>query len=407
MLILLSFLFVVCILLTLNLERKILKTPSSPLMLVVVSNMSILVLYYFTQDWLGFHPLEFKTVFILLYGCFIFAIVSFLFAYGRKKRNKEIERPQLLYISDTPSRRVIVLSILTILFMFAKISFIGLDNLMEDVDAQAQLGGGGLSGHILVLQILLITHMFGMKTSIKSSPIISALFICLLLYQVKVWILAPLIIGIFLRRDLRGAKLKLWHIVAIPVLIFAIFVGTYSLSLGFEMDNMTFLWAHFCGYVFAGVGGLNEAVSHNLPEGLSPLYGLPTFITIPFDIKVKVYYGFGHLVMNDVTNTWSNVYSLFGGCWYLNGIAAGTIYMLVVAFISYRLYNIRLKSNNYWYYLAYYMWAIGLILSFYGNYYTLLSIYELTVWSFIIGTVKSNNSKKKYASIVQNNDICI
>ncbi len=382
MLCIISIIFVLVILEALMYERKRCKAPSSPLMLVVVSNIGVLVLYLLTQKWLGFHAITFKTVFILLYGCFIFAMVSLFF---NSNRRKVFVQRELWNMPDMPNRLLVITSLLTIAYMFLKISAIGMNNVIDDEDAQEQLGGGGLSGHVLVIQIFLLTHLLGLKFSYKNLLLIIGLFICLLLYQVKVWILAPVFVGIFLHRDLRGAKFKLWQLALIPVIVFAIFVGTYSLSLGWDMGNMEFLWAHFCGYVFAGIGGLNEAVLQHLPEGLTPLYGLPSFITIPFSLKIVINDAFGILYINDLTNSWSNVFSLFGSCWYLNGFFVGSIYMLVIAGVSYYLYNIRIRSTNYWYYLAYYMWSIGLILSFYGNYYTLLSVYELTLWAILVG----------------------
>lgn len=381
----LIFIFISVILYALKKEKRRWGAPSSPLFLVVVFNLAVLFLYHITSNLLGFHPLVIRTLTVLLYGCFIFACVS-LVASSSTHNIQSLNNPsELRYVSPYPSKKVLIIALATIAFMYLKMLAIGIANIIEDEDAAAAFGGNGISGHILVLQILLLAHIIGRHTTKLSIIAIIGLTVSLFLYNVKAWIIIPFIIGYFIRRDLWGAKLNPLYFIIGPLIIFAIFSVSYMIVLGWDMDNMTFIWAHFCKYVYAGIGGLNEALAHNYPTGTAIWYGLPSFIRLFFPVEIKAPSVYDYVVINDINGEYTNVFSLFGGAYLFNGLFMGTIYIAIIAVISYKLYQNRLKTTNYWYYLSYYLWSSGLILSFFGNYYTLLNIWEFTTVSFIIG----------------------
>lgn len=375
-------------------ERRCWDAPSSPLFLVFAFNMTILALYYITSKPFGFHSLVWETLTVLLYGCFIFACVSLVFTNGCKPVHVRRKSRDLQYVSKYPSKTLVYTAYATTAFLYLKMIAIGIANIIEDEDAAALFGGGGLSGHILVIQILLLTHLIGRRFTKSSIIAIAGLTFCLFIYNVKAWIILPFLIGWFIRRDLWGTKLNPVYVIIILIVIFAIFSVSYLMTLGWDPDSMAFIWAHFCKYVYAGIGGLNEALRENFPVGQGPWYGLPSFITLfsPVDLKISSVYEY--VIINDINNEWTNVFSLFGSAYLFNGIFMGTIYLIIIAIISYNLYQRRLKTTNYWTYLSYYLWSSGLILSFFGNYYTLLNIWELTVEAFLIGWWYKNYKSK-------------
>lgn len=389
----------VVVILALKQEKKVMNAPSSPLFLVTGFNMAILVLYFITSNWLGFHPLVFRTLTILLCGCFVFAIVSLFISSGLIGKRKRRDSPKLKYVDEYPSRTAIVLSIITIIFMVIKMTAIGVYNIIEDGDSAALFGAGGLSGHVLVLQIFLATHLIGRKFTIWSIVSTIGLIFCLFIYNVKAWIIIPFLLGWFIRRDLMGMKVDPLVLLLVPAGSLGVFMLSYMMTLGWNMDNMNFIWAHFCKYVYAGIGGLNEALSQNYPVGNAPFYGTPTFISIFFPIKVVIPSVYDYVVINDMNGEYTNVFSLFGGAYLFNGLLYGTLYIVIIALISYWLYVKRLRTENYWYYLSYYFWSSGLILSFFGNYYTLLNVWELSVEAFIVGVYFQRKTRTSHTVI--------
>lgn len=387
--------FLIVIVLVLRKEDKVIGVPSSPLFLVTSFNLSILVLYFITGKALGFHSLVISTLSVLLYGCFLFALVSLISLANVKSNGRSHNQAKFLYVDDYPGKMVIILASLTIVYMVFRMMAIGINNIIEDEDSAALFGSGGLSGHTLVLQILLATHLLGRKFTIYSIVAISGLIFCLFIYNVKAWIMIPFILGWFIRRDLMGMRMNPIVLLLVPISTFAVFVVSYMMTLGWDADNMDFILAHFFKYVYAGIGGLNEALAHNYPIGQSPYYGTPSFVRLFFPVEIKSPAAYDYVVINDLNGEYTNVFSLFGGAYLLNGPTLGTIYILIIAVISYYLFKKRLRSRNYWFYLAYYFWSAGLILSFFGNYYTLLNIWELTGVSFLIGLWYRNSSRKR------------
>ena len=391
--IILSCFFVITIAYALKMERCKYGTPSSPLYLVLISNFGIIILYILTYKWLGFHSLRWTTVYILLRGIFLFAIISLLYT-SFKNTYKLIRKKELKYINETVGYFCKIVSILTIIYMLYRMTQLGLYNIMNNDDIASSFGGIGVGGHVLVLQTFLLAHILGRKFEFKNLPIIVLLFFCLFLYNVKAWIIIPCLIGWFIHRDLYKRKLNPIWLIIIPLIVFAIFTISYFISLGWDYDNMPYIWAHFCKYIYAGIGGLNEAVIQDFPVGKTPFVGFPSFINLLFSIHDKQWYQFDHMVINDLNGEYTNVLSLFGATYYINGPIIGSIYIIIIAVISYVLYNFRIKTNNYWYYLAYYMWASGLILSFFSNYYKLLNTWELTFYAFLAGLLYSISGKR-------------
>lgn len=382
---LIFFLTVLIIFFALNKEKKNATFSASPLSLVVTSNIVVLVLYYITSDFLGFHSLSFDTFVVLLYGCIFFAIVSLLYSSNITVKTSSNSNRELRFVEVYPNKMIVVLAFITIAFMGLKIQTLGLNNIFEDDDSAMLFGASGLSGHILVLQVLLATHLIGRKLTLLSSIAVLGLVFCLFVYNVKAWVIIPFLLGFFIRKDLLGMKINLIAIFFAIVGIFVLFTISYLIQLGWDFEHMDFIWAHFCKYIFAGIGGLNEALTQRYPIGNAPFYGTPTFVSLILPVKIIVPSEYDYVIINDLNGEYTNVYSLFGGAYLFNGPVIGGIYLLLLAVISNVLYRKSQRTDNYWFCLSYYMWSSGLILSFFSNYYTLLNIWELTAVAFLIG----------------------
>lgn len=357
---------------------------SSPLVFVLGANFFVLSLYFLTQDVLGFHALCWNTVFYLLFGVAVFSIVSLLFtSIVRCKIPNEIISWK--YVSEEPSKLFFVVTTFTCVFMLYKIFSLGLSDIIANEQKASEYGGENLSGHILVLQIFLLSHLLSRKIKLKYLPFLLGLLFCLYVYNVKAWVIVPFLLAFMSRFYMGGILIKPLKLVLIAGAVFILFAISYFITLGWTFDNMSFIWAHFCKYLFAGIGGMNEALLRNYPIATCPNANLPSFINVIFGINAKIPNIYDYMIINDVTHEWTNILSLFGSIFLINGHIVGVVYIFVIAIISYILYFIRLFTKNYWLSLGYYIWSIGLVLSFFGNYYKLLNLWELTLWALVIG----------------------
>lgn len=385
-------LFAIIILFALFVEYKKGILYSSPLFFMIVSNFSILLLYYLTEDVLGFHPLVLETFLYIICGCGIFAIASLIFSLlDVSKKNNKKENVQFFY--DQSNKILGILVVLTSIFMFVHAYTIGISDIANNDDKASSYGGSSLGGHILVFQIMLMAHYIGKKIALKNLFFIVMLFLCIFLYNVKAWFIIPFLVGAMIHFFIKKVKIKLSTLILIACSVFVLFTMSYMLSLGWDLDRMGFIYNHFCKYLFAGFGGMNEAIQMQYPTDINPYHFLPHPIHKIFEYTSSIPDCYDYIVINDATKEWTNVLSLIGSFLLIHGPMWGTICIFVLACISYLLFYLRLNTNNYWYMFSYYFWASGLLLSFFGNYYLLMNIWELTLWPLVIGTILKFNTK--------------
>lgn len=378
------------------LEYKLFRSNISPLSCMLSATVIVIILYFLAQDILGFHHLTIRTLELIGLGSIAFFVGGLPFIYLLNKsdiscNNTVIEAKGIGYI-DNITR---VVSLISIVIMFAKLYTIGIANI-GDEDAAAEFGAKGLTGHILVLQIFLLSYTLGTQKlkSIVNAGIVILLFVCILMYQVKIWLFAPVIVAVMIRKEVYKTKVSIIKYIGGIVAVFFVFILAYIPSLGFSWDSMTFFFNHFCKYIFAGIGGLNEAILLNLPIGGDPGNLLQPFINIiPIDRTPLVDAKYDYLIINDITLEYTNVYSLVGSAFIFGGYCVGTLYLIALGFLSYLLFYISKVSHNFWYFFGYLMWSLGLFFSFFANYYSLLNIYELTILCYLIGLSYEFQSK--------------
>lgn len=366
-------------------EYKALKTLRTPLSFVIISNYSIIILYLLLQDYLRMHEMMSETILIVTVGCLIFAIPAFVFRsrFAIRGLNCNLDSNNIRKDVNVLNYKLAITVIAVLSILAFVVSRIGLDNLGADEDYAAEYAGGGISGHLFVVLLFLTTIVGGQKFTIKSVLLLIPMFFFVILYQVKIWIFAPIVIAAIMHRELRGLKINILKVAAALFLVVFLFLAAYMVSLDMNDPKVQdYMIRHFLCYFFSGPGGLNEALRLHLPTGTAPFAALPSFISYPLGITYKLK-GFETLYFNYDNMEWTNVMSMLGELYLLNGFPFGIIYILIISVISYSLFELRSKTHNYWHYLAYYFWSLGLIFSFYSNYYKLLSIWELMFYCFL------------------------
>lgn len=384
------FLFGIILVILLS-EYNLTKRSKTPLYLVVIPLLVVIVLHLLFGSWLGYRTLRVETVQIIVEGVFVFSLFSFpgtvLTSYcceGCELRNTAKEE------LNKPEKWLLFLAVLVLSFLAVRLYSIGIESFFseEGDDATVEFGGGGLSAHLLVLCIFISTVLITRRFTLVSVCVLILSLICLFLYQVKIWLFTPFIIGLIVRSDM-GHTISIMKLILFGIGAVVLFVLAYIPILGFSWDNLEFLLPHFCKYLFSGVAGLNEVLLRDLPVGQAPYYGMPGAINkiFGFENHIDPRYLNG-VYISSLNNEQTNVYTLFGMTYLFNGRFAGLFYLAGLAIISTLFFFLKYKTENYyWYSLSYYFWGIGLLLSFFGNYFALLNIYELSLVALIIGFV--------------------
>lgn len=370
-------------------EYKTLKSLRTPLSFVIISNYSILVLYLLLQGYLSMHEMMPETILIITVGCLLFAIPSLFFRsyFVINRLNCNIDSQNIRKDVNVIGRKLLLCIFLVIVILAIAVSRIGISNLGADEDSAAAYAGGGFSGHLFVALLFLTTVVAGQKLSLKTALLLIPMIFLIVLYQVKIWIFAPIVIAVIIHRDLRGLKFNILKLFFAFFLVIFCFIAAYMVSMDMQDSEVQeYIIQHFLCYFFSGPGGLNEALRLHIPTGNAPFAALPSFISYPLGISYQLK-GFEALYFNYDNMEWTNVMSLMGELYLLNGFPVGIIYILVISTISYYLFGLRSRTHNYWHYLSYYFWSLGLFFSFYSNYYKLLSIWELMAYCFIVNTL--------------------
>lgn len=373
------------------LEKNLTNGSKTPLYLVVVPLFVVIVLHLLFGSFLGYSTLRVETIQIIMEGVLVFALLSvpgvvFITCICKKSQLKIRKKEEL----QKPELWLIVTAFFVLSFLAVRLYSIGLETFFteEGDDASVEFGGGGLSAHFLVLCIFISTVLITRKFTITSVCVLILSLLCLFLYQVKIWLFSPFIIGLIMRSDM-GHKISILKLLLFGIGAIMLFVVAYIPVLGFSLDNLEFLMPHFCKYLFSGVAGFNEILFNHLPTGQSPYYGMPGALNNILGIENHIDSRYlNGVYISSLNYEETNVYTLFGMTYLFNGQFAGFIYLAGVALISTYFFLLKYKTRcYYWYNLSYYFWGLGLLLSFFGNYYALLNIYELSLLALIIGFV--------------------
>jgi len=370
-----------------RLERRIVNKDRTPFFFTILITIPVTILYCLTSNYLYYHEMVVDTVFYLLLGYVIFILPGFFFISHIKRK---VIPSRTLYGGDFFNDKLLMIIAYALSFiMILRAYSMGFN--YTDGDVATEFAGKGLFGHILVIQMFLETHFLisVKKNEVSKMLLIILLSACTLFYNVKVWIFAPYIIAFLVRSQFYNFKISLVKLLIVTGVVFGFFILSYLPSFDYELNETQWIFIvdHFTKYVYAGISGMNEAFRLHLPMGQNPAYGIPPFIQLFLNFNYKADSNYDYLVVNDMNGEYTNVYTLFGGGFLFNGIVLGSLYIYILSFVSYYFYYQQRKTSNYWFILSYYFWCLGLLFSFFSNYYTLLNVYELALYGLIMGFI--------------------
>lgn len=396
-----AILIILLLLYILKQDKRKLGSLISPSFCFVLPTFIVAILYDLFGPRLGFYTID-RTIYLYILISSVFFILGRGFALKLKRThirlvNLNFQLPRLREVCISKKVYRIVFIVLTLLLI--RLYLLGGVNVLWDVDLQNQYASNGFFGHIMVLAIfsiiiLLSIHPLKYK---KNQTIILLLgaFICVLFYQVKSWLIFPIIVSVLYKICIGVKQSYIKYAIAIISIVGCFILGyafTYSLA---DEENQMFILNHFLKYLVAGVGGWSEALTDSYPIGQNPMYLLQPFSNIIGLDQARVDTRYSFIIINE-NGEYTNVFTLIGTAFLFAGPFFACLYFFVLGFTTYCFALYCMKNAKIGSILAYSILCCSLFLGFFGSYFTLLNIYELMFYAlllkYFIGTVgKSQN----------------
>jgi hypothetical protein len=218
----------------------------------------------------------------------------------------------------------------------------------------SKFAGGGLFGYCLIVSRFLLVYLIATtnKKRIITNLCILAIVVFGLLYQVKGWLLIPLIAGLMIRfltgsrQKISKAALKKGGVVAFIGIFF--FALSYYISLGPDVPT-SFIFVHFFHYLWSGIIGLSEYLNSNVPIGeltsqiFNPINNVFNKIMgNEVDSVINPYFFSTYIPYHKG----SNVTTFFGSILVSSGVIRAVLITSIFSFISYGVFIAFLKKKN-------------------------------------------------------------
>lgn len=281
-------------------ERKLWRTPYTPLNCLMVPYAVVLAFCMGIDGKMGFVPFYYPSVWVWVVGIALFFIPSFFFGilFSAATRGKELPQVEV----PEATRQVLgkVTQVILVLFFFWTVFLILTYSAPIGSDAfGSKFSGNGLFGHLsTVMMILGIIWMFLIdKHHKKYALYILGFLVVAFLCMVKGWMIIPIVSALILRLLMKRMHLKLKMVLGVAVFGFVFFFASYWVSMFLvradwatkqynvtrsEYASMTarYIQRHFVTYLVAGVYGFSEDMAKGIMEERDPDKIYTSFINI-------------------------------------------------------------------------------------------------------------------------------
>ncbi|MCF8714888.1 oligosaccharide repeat unit polymerase [Joostella atrarenae] len=287
--------------------------------------------------------------------------------------------------------------------MFLNVKKYGITNISNEEFATSFAGGGIFGYSLIMLRYLLIYLVIKVKKRELFS--IVAIFLILifnLLYQVKGWLLLPVLAGLIVRygmlNDKKGiSKKMLKKIILIALFGFSFFAISYYFSLGSKV-KFSFIFTHFFNYLWSGLIGLSEYLKSDLQIG-----GKVYKIFNPLNSLINNL--LGDPVINPINSNFLNIYELyfrgsnvsnFFGTIYINsGLFNFFLIIFIFSLVNYGCFIFYLLKKNIFSLILYSFLGIGLFFGWFDLYYQNIIFYVFILISLFFNVLISRNFIKR------------
>ncbi len=377
------------------------KTYITPFIALSVPYTIVVTLAFFVAPHIDFVTLYTPSVLIWIVGLFVFWLAGLIMFVLFWKKIINIKNPfQEIFFEYKWKKFILIISWVAIIAMVvgafkAANNYEGIMNIGSD-DFTTYYGSG-MSGHFLVLSIMLLIYLIGVgqKKNIFYLLTILILFTLIFLYQVKGIVFLTLV-SAFIYRYLRGKlKITLLKIIISIIGIGFLFFCAYYPSLGLKDKDFlskpstyVFFQKHISKYFFAGVLGFSEYTKHN-----NPITKNETTLLQP----AKNIYFF--LINNDYENIINkkkfyidkekkeitNVNTFIGTTYILGGPFWGAVYIYIISSLLYFTLCFVYLTKNVWILVIYSFFTGGICFGWFDMYpYNSLMIVEIPLYALIL-----------------------
>ncbi len=358
----------------------------------------------------GFVELYYPSIIVWNVGLIIFAIPSFVLSFLFCKNKISLDRE---FKQCSKQNIVIILSfILALLFILHFISFrgSGAPSLGTD-EFKEGFSGGGFWGHLRIFTIPLLIMMiyYANRKSWWINIFILVFILVGFFYNVKGWIIIPILSGVFMRlyTDKMKLSLRLCLIVFLGGIL--LFFVSYGLAIiiafgnELEMNFIYFIIGHFFHYLTSGILGFSMDVCKNLPDAGSfeilwtPIINIINVVTGSDELLIPV----NPIFFNSGLNL-TNVRTFFGTIYIYTDAFEFVLYILLSSTLMYCLKLAILKWNNIYVYTIYFFECGLLAMGWFEFYYFHLIVFELPVFVLLMWLADRLIFTKEQTT----NDIC-
>ena len=376
------------------LEIKAWRTVYTPLNFLMLPYIIILILSLVLSGRLGFVEFYYPSIIFWIVGLLIFAIPSLSLAFITQKTDIKLSNNTIQERTMPPF--LIWLSVLLcLLFVYRTYSFMGTTNFyIGSDDFGLNYAGQGLWGHlrILTIPLLIMAVYYVDKKSVWLWVIILMFCFVSICYNVKGWIIIPIVAGMSLRLFTGKVQLKLSFFLYLLFGGFLIFIFAYLVlpMIAANKDEVTsemftYVVEHFSHYLVSGTYGLSIDMQLGFPDSgefeilWAPVINLINVITGSGELVSPINPYYFHSGIN-----LTNVRTFFGTLFiYTNGWQF-IWYILLSSTIMYILRLLALKWNNIYMYTIYFFECGLLAMGWFEFYYFHLIVFELPVIVLIL-----------------------
>lgn len=281
-------LFLLEVIILFKVERVLWKTYYTPLNFLMIPYTIVMLINVFLPASLDFIPFYFPSILVWAVGLLVFFIPSLLLSFVSQINQIAPE----ISVDDPKQFKAFYiigffLLIISLFHIYTKTGIseelIGSDEFADETLAR------GVWAHIreFLLAISIISVFYVNKKRLLLYVLIVGVILISVIYQVKGWIVIPVLTGLFMRLITQKTQLKLKHLFYIVLGGFAIFFLSYYLLLVFTVDDkelsddvLSFIYNHFIFYLISGTSGLSGDMQYGILEQAHPEYIFAPFMNL-------------------------------------------------------------------------------------------------------------------------------
>lgn len=334
----------------------------------------------------GFVSFYYPSIIVWNVGLLIFAIPSFTIAFISYKINRSVNSELKTYSLSNIFK---YLSILLCLIFFIRLVVMmkGSGLVLGTSEFGKVFCGRGLWGHLRVVTIpLLILSIFLVDKKNKLLHIFIIVFLIVgMLYNIKGWVIIPVISAMSMRLYYGKTKLNLQLITFVIAMGFLVFLSSYVLSIlvvqSKEMSSgfMDFIYGHFFHYLTSGTLGWSMDLQLGIIDNYSGFHNIIAQIVNLGNLltgETEMITAINPLFFNSGIS-FTNVRTFFGTLYINSSIITFVLYTLTLSAIMYVIKLSMDYSKNIYISIIYFFYCGLLFMGWFDFLFANLNVYEI------------------------------